>query len=263
MTILLTVILPFFNEQGWIGRTIDSLVAQSDTRFRLILINNGSTDGGRAEAEAHITLLGDRAEIIVCAEPGKIPAMAAGLARVDTPLVAVCDADTRYPPEYVARIIAMFDRAPSASAVMAIDLYNPPQSDAALRRTAFILRKARRFPAKCHAGGYAQAFRTAALRAAGGFDTARWPYVLEDHEIVHRAMRHGPALYHADHVCFPSDRRACRKSVSWTRGERLLYRYVPRWAMDWYFYRFLGPRLAARQCMGIALRAKDWSASSA
>ncbi|WP_176594043.1 glycosyltransferase family 2 protein [Sphingobium sp. EM0848] len=262
MTALLTIVLPFFNEQGWIGPTIDSLVAQSDPRFRLLLVDNGSTDEGHAEAAAHAAPLGDRASLIACPKPGKIHAMASGLSRTETPLVAICDADTYYPADYVKRIVALFDQRHDAAAVMAIDLYAPPLSPESIRRAAFIMRKSRRFPSKCHAGGYAQAFRTQALRAAGGFDAERWPYVLEDHEIVHRVMRHGPVLYHPDHVCFPSNRRASRASVSWTRAERLLYRYMPRRALDWYFYRFLSRRLAARNSMGIALRTKDWSASA-
>ncbi|AMK22374.1 MULTISPECIES: glycosyltransferase [unclassified Sphingobium] len=260
---LLTIILPFFNEEGWIGTTIDSLAAQSDQRFRLLLIDNGSTDSGTAEAAIHAAPLGQRATILPCPTPGKIHAMAMGLSWVDTPLVAICDADTHYPPDYVKRVIALFDSDPRAAAVMAIDLYAPQDTADSQQRIAFILRKSRRFAAKCHAGGYAQAFRASALRAAGGFDATRWPYVLEDHEIVHRVMAHGRTVYHPGHVCFPSDRRASRKAVSWTRGERLLYRYAPRAAMNWYFYRFLGRRLAARNSLGIALRRKDWSSTIA
>lgn len=255
----LTIVLPFFNEEGWIGSTVSSLVAQSDMRFRLILVDNGSTDRGADEAARHVAPLGDRATILSCPAPGKIQALAAALSRVETPLVATCDADTHYPPDYVRRIIALFDDEPGAAAVMAIDLYAPQDDPRSRQRAAWIMRKSRRFASKCHAGGYAQAFRTDRLRAAGGFDVERWPYVLEDHEIVHRVMRHGTALYHPDHVCFPSDRRASRKAVSWTRAERLLYRYLPSAAMDWYFYQILGRRLAARNCLGIALREKDWS----
>lgn len=263
MTARLTIILPFFNEEGWIGRTVASLAAQSDQSFRLLLVDNGSTDKGAEEALLHAMPLGARATMLSCPTPGKIHALAAGLAEVDTALVATCDADTYYPPDYVRHIMAMFETGPQAAAVMAIDLYAPADDPLSRRRTARILRKSRRFRHKCHAGGYAQAFRTDALRATGGFDVGRWPYVLEDHEIAHRLMRHGPALYHADHVCFPSDRRASRKAVSWTRAERLLYRYLPPAAMDWYFYRFLGRRLAARNSMGIALRQKDWSSAQA
>lgn len=263
MTPLLTIVLPFFNEEGWIGATVDSLAAQSDPRFCLLLIDNGSTDGGTAEAATHAAPLGDRATILPCATPGKIHAMAHGLQHVDTPLVAICDADTLYPADYVRRIITLFQHHADAAAVMAIDLYAPETTPRSRKRIAFVLRKSRRFAAKCHAGGYAQAFRTDALRKAGGFDVQRWPYVLEDHEIVHRVMAHGRSVYHPSHICFPSDRRASRAAVSWTRGERLLYRYVPRAAMNWYFYRFLSRRLAAHNSMGIALRRKDWSSTTA
>ncbi|WP_150293149.1 glycosyltransferase [Sphingobium estronivorans] len=263
MNPLLTIILPFFNEEGWIGATVDSLAGQSDQRFRLLLVDNGSTDAGAREAAVQAAPLGERAVILPCATPGKIHAMAHGLAHVTTPLVATCDADTLYPRDYVGQIVALFRDHADAAAVMAIDLHAPESARRSRKRITFILRKSRRFAAKCHAGGYAQAFRTDALRAAGGFDAARWPYVLEDHEIVHRVMAHGRSVYHPAHICFPSDRRTSRTAVSWTRGERLLYRYAPRAAMDWYFYRFLGRRLAARNGMGIALRRKDWSSNGA
>ncbi|CAN5241515.1 hypothetical protein BH10PSE12_BH10PSE12_03970 [soil metagenome] len=259
----LTIVLPFFNEEGWIGRTVASLAAQSDPSFRLLLVDNGSTDAGAREAVDSAVPLADRVRAIHCAVPGKISAMASGLAMVETPLVAICDADTHYPPDYVATLRRLFRDSPHAAAVMAIDLYAPAEQPASLRRADWIMRKSRRFSKKCHAGGYAQAFRIDALRAAGGFDAARWPYVLEDHEIVHRLLPHGAIIYHPDHVCFPSDRRASRKAVSWTRGERLLYRYLPSFAMDWYFYRFLGRHLAARNSFAIALREKDWSSTFA
>lgn len=263
MTVPLTIILPIFNEEGWIGKTVASLAAQSDGRFRLLLIDNGSTDAGVAEAAAAAAIMGDRFEVVACPAPGKIFAMASGLARVETPLVAICDADTHYPPDYTARIIALFERDPHAAAVMAINLSAPMPDARSRRRTAFVMRKSRRFPKKCHAGGYAQAFRTEALRAAGGFDATIWPYVLEDHEVVHRLIRHGHLVYHPEHVCFPSERRVCRKSVSWTRWERLMYRHMPQGAMDWFLYRFLARRFAARNSFGIALREKEWCAAAA
>ncbi|WP_207095118.1 glycosyltransferase family 2 protein [Novosphingobium sp. PY1] len=253
-----TVILPFFNEQGWIGPTVESLAAQGDRHFRLLLVDNGSTDDGAMEAARSGQSLGDRFQIVACNIPGKINAMQAGLALVETPLVAICDADTFYPPDYIERVIAIFEGDPAAAAVMAIDLYAPRPDPASRERVEFIMRKSRRFADKCHAGGYAQAFRTDWLRAAGGFDTGLWPYVLEDHEIVHRVGRFGHSVYHPDHVCYPSERRTSRDSVSWTRWERLLYRYMPSTGMDWYFYRFLAHRLRSRKSLGTALRQKTW-----
>ena len=254
----LTVVLPFFNEQGWIGRTVESLAAQGNKEFRLLLVDNGSTDEGADEADRAGETLGERIQIVRCGVPGKIHAMQAGLARVDTPLVAICDADTIYPPDYIERIVTLFESDPAAAAVMAIDLYSPASDPTSRKRVEFVMRKSRRFATKCHAGGYAQAFRTDWLREAGGFDTDRWPYVLEDHEIVHRVGQFGHSIYHPDHVCFPSERRTSRDSVSWTRLERLVYRYVPSAGMDWYFYRFLAGRLRSRRRLGTALREKTW-----
>ena len=253
-----TVVLPFFNEQGWVGRTVQSLAAQGNHAFRLLLVDNGSTDEGAAEAAQAGEILGDRLQIVRCSIPGKINAMQFGLARVETPLVAICDADTFYPPDYIDRIVTLFAADPAAAAVMAIDIYRPLSDPVSRKRIEFVMRKSRRFAAKCHAGGYAQAFRTDCLREAGGFDTDLWPYVLEDHEIVHRVGRFGHSVYHPDHVCFPSERRTSRESVSWTRFERLLYRYMPSAGMDWYFYRFLAERLRSRKCHGTALREKTW-----
>lgn len=260
MTALLTILLPFYNEEGWIGTTVDSLAVQTERRFRLLLLDNGSTDQGAAEARRHLAALSNiQADIVPAPIPGKVNALAAGLPLVSTPYVAICDADTRYPPFYVARCLALFTDQPDAAAVMAIDLYHPPGSQAAARRIDRILRKARRHRAQCHAGGYAQSFRTDALRVAGGFDMGRWPFVLEDHEIVHRVMRLGRVIYDPGHYCFPAQRRADRRAVSWTWGERLLYRFMPPDQMDWFFYDFLWHRLQRRNAYSIALRAKDWT----
>lgn len=259
MTALITLLLPFYNEQGWIGATIDSLAGQTDRRFKLLLLDNVSTDGGRAEAEQHLSALPDiEARIIDAPVPGKVNALATGLALVDTPYVAVCDADTRYPPEYLERCLALFCVRPDAAAIMAIDIYDPAGSDAAQQRIGRVLRKSRLFRSRCHAGGYAQAYRTDALRAAGGFDIGLWPFVLEDHEIVHRVLREGPVLYDPGHYCFPSQRRTDRSAVSWTWYERLLYRYTPQRLMDWFFYDFLWRRLERRSAFSVALRTKDW-----
>lgn len=263
MTPLLTIIIPFFNEEGWIGKTVASLASQCDQRFQLLLVDNGSTDGGVIEARIAGASLGDRCQIKSCDIPGKTHAMQHGLAMVETPYVAICDADTLYPESYTEHVITLFEAHPQAAAVMAIDLYSTPTSVAAQKRTAFVLRKSHRFASKCHAGGYAQSFRTEALRAAGGFSTEIWPYVLEDHEVIHRVHRHGASIYHADHYCFPSERRTSRDSVSWNRLERLMYRYMPHIAMDWFLYSFLAARFTKRKTMAAALREKQWEAPQA
>jgi glycosyltransferase involved in cell wall biosynthesis len=256
----LTILLPYYNERGWLGPTIDSLVAQTDQSFRLILIDNASSDGSELESQRHAAPLGARVRHLMVEEPGKTQALAAAQRLVDTPLLAVCDADTIYPPGYVACIRRLFGEDPAVATVLALDLYAPAGSAKSLRRANFILGKAQRRPGHCHAGAYAQAFRSAAFFAAGGFDPRRWPYLMEDHEIVHQVLRFGRARYAKEHFCFPADRRKNRSSAGWNRFERLVYRLVPREDLNWFFYTFLARRLAARRSLAPALRHRDWQA---
>ncbi|MEL7027988.1 MAG: glycosyltransferase family 2 protein, partial [Pseudomonadota bacterium] len=111
---------------------------------------------------------------------------------------------------------------------------------------------------QCHAGGYAHAYRTAALKKAGGYDKTLWPYVLKDHELMHRVMKLGRARYDFDLWCQPSPRRADRTAVRWTLSERILYHVTPYVLKDWFFYSFLSRRLRARNMDEISLRQRTW-----
>lgn len=256
----LTLVLPYYNEADFIGPTLASLAAQTNRDFVLVLVDNASSDGSQALCRA-VTQGWNESRVEHCheAQPGKIFALKHGIARVETPLLATLDADTIYPPHYVATVLDLFARNPAAAMVMAADIYSDPDSAAAQRRRRAIWLLSRLFPAKCHTGAFGQAFRTDAFRRAGGYDETLWGYVLEDHEIVHRVGRYGGQVYAPGHYCSPSERRTDRASVSWTGWESLLYVLVPNRWMDWFFYRFLARRFAARGLDNRNLRAKNWA----
>jgi len=256
---IITFLLPFYNEQGYIGRTMASLAAQTDRRFRLFLIDNGSTDKGRDEALDAAAAMPD-IEMTVIEEPtpGKIFAMKTGFAEVVTPYVGTMDADTIYPPSYVSTCLAMFERNQSASCVMAVALTGDPRSIGnRLRRLRTIFYGAL-FPNRAHSGGCGQAFVTSALRTVGGFDPAIWPFVLEDHEVIFRISRNGPILYSHHHFCSTADRRADRRNVSWNRAERIAYKVMPHGMIGWYMYRYLATRFQARGKHNATLRNRNW-----
>jgi glycosyltransferase involved in cell wall biosynthesis len=258
-----SVVLPYFNEVDYLPRTLESLAAQTLRPTRLVLVDNASTDGSATVAREVMGRYPHIATLHLSEpRPGKIPAMATGLREVATPFVATWDADTWYPPEYLARCNQLFlSGGPACMAVLACYIHGPPDSPESIRKRHKILRKARRFPNACHAGGYAQAFRTEALRAVGGYDERIWPYVLSDHEIVHRLLKKGRTAYSFDHWCLPSTRRTDRRRVAWNRFERLIYRYSPSIAKDWFFYRFLAKRFAARGLNNTRLREQSWAGS--
>jgi glycosyltransferase involved in cell wall biosynthesis len=253
-------VIPYYNEAAFLPKTLASLIAQEFRPFRLILVDNASTDGSAAICRA---LMADRQGIETIhlhePRPGKIHALERALAHVGTPFVALGDADTWYPPHYLRRCDALFARGPDDRvAVMAMDIYGDPAGwRAKVRRAAYML-VARLLSKQAHTGGYGQSFRTEALKSVGGFSERLWPYVLLDHEIMQRLFKIGRARYAFDLWCMPSPRRADRRSVRWNLWERLLYHATAYRLKDWYFYRFLGPRLARRKLGHLSLREKSW-----
>ncbi len=224
MTLLperITLVLPYYNEEHYILPTLTAIAAQDTRDFRLIIVNNRSSDGSPALVEAFLAASDIDYLHIEEPVPGVVPALMAGITLASGEFVGFLNADTIYPPHYVSRCLALFDANPAASSVMAIDLYDPADSPAALKRLKRVLFASRIMPRKSHAGTYAQAWRRAPFVAAGGFDSAIWPYVLEDHEIMVRMMDQGPSIYDAGHYCFPSTRRTNSAAVSWNGWEKI------------------------------------------
>ena len=100
----LTVIVPAYNEAEFVGETIRSLLAQTVPPERIILVDDGSTDGTGD--------VGRRAGITVIRPPrntgSKAGAQTFALPWVHTPLVMAVDADTTLEPTAVETLMQAF-----------------------------------------------------------------------------------------------------------------------------------------------------------
>lgn len=254
----ITLVLPYFNEAGYIAATLESLAVQTDRRFALVLVDNASTDNSAKIARQSCKgMLDVSTEFMTEEQAGKIFALRSGIAAVRTRYVATLDADTIYPVDYVARMLREFEEGENVAAVLAFDLPAGAEPVASSKQRLF----ADFLPSKCHTGGFGQAFDASKLAECGGFDPELWPYVLEDHEIIHRIGKLGRLAYAADHICYPSDRRNDRSDCSWTFAERVLYKVMPASVMDWLFYKFLAGRFERRGLRNIKLRDQGWQNS--
>ena len=260
-----SVIVPFYNERDYLPAMLASLKAQSVRSFRLILVDNASTDGScdvarEAMADArHIETV-----FLHEATPGQAAALERGIATVTTELTAICDADTIYAPDYLERAQSLYTRSSgNVVAILGTALYGHPHSiGATLRRLKMrivphLLRK------QCHAGGYAHTFRTEALKRAGGYSRNLWPHLRKDHELIHRLWKEGLVVHEPRLWCRASDRRTTGMQQRWTLFERVLYHATPFQLKDWFFYSFLGPRMAARKYDETRLRERPWEDSVA
>ncbi len=254
----IALVLPYYNEQDYITPTLEAIAAQDTRDFRLIIVNNRSTDASPALVEAFLAASDIDFAHVEEDTPGVVPALMRGIALAQGEFIGFLNADTIYPPHYVSQCLVLFDANPAATSVMAIDLYATPDHALGRKRLQRVLFASRVLPKKCHAGTYAQSWRLDPFRAAGAFDSAIWPYVLEDHEIMVRMMDKGPSVYDARHYCFPSTRRTNSAAVSWNAWEKIAYGLLPARMMPWFFYRHLAGKFARRKMLSEALRNRSW-----
>lgn len=261
-----TIVIPYFNEAAFLPATLQSLTAQRLRPFHVVLVNNASTDSSPeiavrwAEAQRGI-----KVSLLSEDSPGQVHALARGIAAVNTEYLAVCDADTFYPPDYLERADALLGAAP-ASVVGYIAHNSRGRPGSLAERTkrqlySHIIPKLLRNQA--HGGGYGHLMRTAPFRAAAGYSATVWPYVLKDHELAHRLMKQGEIRYSPDLWVRPSVRRTDRKGVRWTFWERIVYHATPPSAKDWFWYSYMRARFEARGQKDTVLRAQPWLAGEA
>lgn len=257
-----TVVIPYYNEKDWLPATLESLTAQSLRPFRVVLVDNGSTDGtpdlAKTWADAQH---GIEVSLVTQTTPGQVHALEAGIAQVSTEFIAVADADTIYPPQYLETATRLLDAAPKSTiGFIAHDTGpNPHSFGERFGRWLYTHIIPNLLPEQAHGGGYAHVFRTAPYKASGGYSAKLWPYVLKDHELVNRLRKQGRIAYSQELWMQPSPRREDRKGVRWTLPERILYHATLPSMKDWFFYKYLRPRFIGRGQKDTVLRQQNWS----
>lgn len=250
-----TIVLAFYNEADIIIDTLRQLQCQTRP-FRLVLVDNGSTDC--SVALCHGILSGRGIDYVVVEQAeivGQVAAIEKGLALVDTEFVATCDADTFYPSPYLANAEAVFDAHPDDTVAVAAYFVQKEEYLRASLMAAHQLAAAWLLPRQTHVGGAGHCFRTAILKQAGGYCHSRWPYLLADHEVMHRVMKYGEQRLSPGHWCSPADRRT--SPMRWSLLERIGYHLTPFGLKDRYF-RWLGRRFEQRGMISARLRVRDW-----
>lgn len=107
MSVLLSLVIPTYNERQTVARTIDRAVrALEDARipFEIIVVDDDSPDG---TAEAARAALGSKGRVIVrSAERGLASAIVAGFREARGEILGAMDADGSHPPEAIPALAA-------------------------------------------------------------------------------------------------------------------------------------------------------------
>lgn len=127
----ISVVIPLYNKRDEVGATLRSVLAQTLPPVEVIVVDDGSTDGG---AEVVRTVGGPSVRLLSQSNAGVSAARNRGAVQAQGAYVAFLDADDRWEPGFLAEIAAMIRKFPGCG------IYS----------TAFwVVGREGRFPAPC------------------------------------------------------------------------------------------------------------------
>jgi len=103
-----TAVVPAYNMELFLGRAIESVLAQTYRPLEVIVVDDGSTDDTRAIAERYAAR-DERVRVVSVANGGVAEARNLGTRLATTPYVAYLDADDLWHPDKIARQVAALD----------------------------------------------------------------------------------------------------------------------------------------------------------
>ena len=128
-----SVVIPLYNKAPHVGRALRSVSAQTFRDFEVIIVDDGSTDGGAREVEAHEDR---RVRLVTQANAGPGAARNRGISEARGELLAFLDADDEWLPEFLEEGVRALDSCGPgvASVTFGYFLHPPGESTEAMWR---------------------------------------------------------------------------------------------------------------------------------
>ncbi|MEQ1700582.1 MAG: glycosyltransferase family A protein [Ilumatobacteraceae bacterium] len=124
----ITVVIPALNAADTIGRQIDALATQQDAPpFRIILVDNGSTDDTATVAARHADGR-IQMDVVVEHRRGINNARNAGISVAPDGVILLCDADDVVAPTWVGRLAAAVDEGHWGAGALDYLTLNSPET---------------------------------------------------------------------------------------------------------------------------------------
>lgn len=98
---LVTIVIPAYNVENYVGKSIESVLNQTATDWELIVINDGSTDNTLSIIQGYADK-DSRIKVVDQANGGVSVARNKGLSLAQGEYLSFLDADDFYEPEYIA-----------------------------------------------------------------------------------------------------------------------------------------------------------------
>ena len=105
-----SVLVPVYNAEPYLKDCLDSVLRQSEQDLELILVNDGSVDGGGMLCDRYRALYPGKVKVLHQSNKGLISARRAGIAAAEGEFCVFLDADDTLEPEALATIRETLER---------------------------------------------------------------------------------------------------------------------------------------------------------
>jgi len=126
-----TVVVPLYNKGAYVGRAIDSILAQTWRDLEVVVVDDGSTDDGPAVVARY-----SDPRIRLLRQPNRGPGAArnVGIRESRSPLVAFLDADDEWLPGFLETSVRALRANPGCPVVVCGYLMGPERTDCRVTR---------------------------------------------------------------------------------------------------------------------------------
>lgn len=114
----ISVIVPAYNEEKYIAKTLEALKSQTYKDYEIIVVNNNSKDRTGEIAKQHVK------NVYLETKKGYHNAVNRGVKESKGEYITVCDADTLYPAKWLEKAMKEFEKRPELVAVYGTMQFN-------------------------------------------------------------------------------------------------------------------------------------------
>ena len=231
-----SVLIPAWNEEIGIIKTIKSVLNTEYPRLQVVVINDGSTDGTDERVTRFIAdydrkkHAGTEIKYLNLPNGGKARAMNRALSHAEGEIVITIDADSVMAPDTIANMVKHFDNPSVGGVAGNVIVGNRKKPIEWMQQMEYLYgfffkRSDSLFNSVYIIGGAAAAYRRSVLMESGGFDHS---IITEDIEMSTRILSHGyKTRYAFDAVVYtegPSDLKSlCNQRLRWKYGRIMTF----------------------------------------
>jgi cellulose synthase/poly-beta-1,6-N-acetylglucosamine synthase-like glycosyltransferase len=219
-----SIIVPAFNEEKVIVRTIETLIEADYPNKEIIIVDDGSKDNTFAIASKY---MGKGVKVVHRPNGGKFAALNTGIAVAMGEIIITVDADSLIARASVAEIVKGFEDPEVAGVAGNLKVFNTNKLITKLQALEYIVqiqivrRAFENFGSLTVASGAFSAFRKKAIEEAGWYDP---DYLLEDFDITIKLLKAHRILHgNNEAVCYTEApetlRDVYKQRLSWFRGD--------------------------------------------